>query len=161
VIADSKQLYAAGGPLTCLEQVVLAALLTLQRRPRSWQTLWHTLAPCSPEKLGSECWCDGYDEPAPVDGCGDNCTQLGERFALGLMRAEVALTEIRATPVFPADFNRRVRQLGSKGALLTETTLRLAAEIIQEHPGESVHVYCDKHGGRNHYAAALQHVWPD
>jgi ribonuclease HII len=161
VIADSKQLYVAGGSLTGLEEVVLAALLTLQRQPRSWRTMWHAIAPCSQEKLAGECWCEGYDEAAPVDGCGDSCLQLSERFTAALLQAEVALTEIRAVPVFPAEFNRRVHQLGSKGALLTETTLRLAAQIIEQHPGEAVHVFCDKHGGRNHYAAALQHIWPD
>jgi hypothetical protein len=45
--------------------------------------------------------------------------------------------------------------------VLSLTTLRLAGRMLAELPAGPAVVFCDKHGGRNRYAALLQEVFPD
>jgi hypothetical protein len=54
-----------------------------------------------------------------------------------------------------------VNQLGNKAEVLSLTTLRLAKRILDDLPPGRAVVVCDKHGGRNFYAALLQHVFPE
>jgi hypothetical protein len=63
--------------------------------------------------------------------------------------------------VFPEGFNALVERFGTKGAALTHQTLDLAAGLIAGLEGGPIAVVCDKHGGRNRYAAALWEHFPD
>ena len=64
-------------------------------------------------------------------------------------------------------FNRGLEELGNKATLLSRASLELAVECMQRQTNlfgatiESVEVYCDKHGGRNRYAAMLMAALPD
>ena len=55
------------------------------------------------------------------------------------------------------EFNREVDRTGNKSTLLSEASLALVKQAITEFArvGESVEVYCDKHGGRNRYQSIL------
>ena len=55
-------------------------------------------------------------------------------------------------------FNSLLRKHGTKSSLLTHATLRLVKRCLGSWAGcqEIVDVVCDKHGGRNRYAAMLQ-----
>ena len=71
----------------------------------------------------------------------------------GLAKAGVRLIGIYSRPIFEPEFNRLLDEHDSKGSLLSHATLRLAAEVLASLPAGSIHVLCDKHGGRNRYAA--------
>lgn len=160
-IADSKRLYKPGGTLANLERAVFTALSAREVRPDRWRTIWPALCANMEDKIDATQWYADYDEPAPLDCVPDDIAATLARFCANCQDKSVEFLGLRAAAVCPNEFNRRVRQLGSKGSLLTETTLRLAAAMIEQHPGEQTFVLCDKHGGRNRYAAALQHVWPE
>jgi hypothetical protein len=161
-IADSKQLYQAGGTLAHLERAVHVGLRLFDRPTNSWRAMWSALDERAASQLDALAWHVDYDEALPLACDHGEFGGCHERTRAALAQCGVALVAIRAVAIFPAAFNERVRQLGSKGALLTEATLRLAADLIAlADAGETVRVLCDKHGGRNCYAAALAHVWPD
>jgi hypothetical protein len=161
-IADSKQLYQAGGTLAHLERAVHVGLRLFGRPASSWRTMWSALDECAAAQLDALDWHVDYDEALPLACEEDDLCGCHERTRTALAKCGIALVAVRAAAIFPAAFNQRVRRLGSKGALLTEATLRLAADLVAlADTGETVRVLCDKHGGRNCYAAALAHVWPD
>lgn len=181
-IADSKLLYKPRGPLTLLERAVLSAL-AIRESPfnyrQSWRELWKSLDPNCGQSLEALPWDTRYDEPLPVAVQIDDVQSCVEALSIILQQQDVELVDVRMRAIFPGEFNGRVRKCGSKGALLTEATLQLVADVVSNVTAgyrqpvlrgngaatatarEPIHVVCDKHGGRNRYAAALQHIWPD
>jgi ribonuclease HII len=61
------------------------------------------------------------------------------------------------------EFNRLVEHFGNKSTLLSENSLSLVRTLADEvsQPGATVEIYCDKHGGRNHYQPLLIHTFDD
>ena len=59
-------------------------------------------------------------------------------------------------------FNRAVDHWGSKGGALSDAIQALIGALLPRlEPDEPVYFMIDKHGGRNTYAALLQHCFPD
>lgn len=161
-IADSKRLYKPGGTLANLERAIHVGLRLVDRPVSSWRTMWQMLDVRAAPQIDALAWHGQFDEPLPLACDADELCACHDRVRDALAACGVELVAIRAVAIFPAAFNERVRQLGSKGALLTESTLKLAAELIAcARDQEPIRVLCDKHGGRNTYTAALAHVWPD
>ncbi|EMI19797.1 hypothetical protein RMSM_03285 [Rhodopirellula maiorica SM1] len=82
------------------------------------------------------------------------------------------LVQVATRIVTAEKFNRLIDRGFNKSDLLSDTSLRLIADVIDQQRGESVGsltgeppsnivVYCDRHGGRQFYGAVLQHIWPD
>jgi hypothetical protein len=159
-IGDSKQLYKAGDSLGKLERGVRSALSLVDRCPRTWREVWPRLDPAEAELADATPWHDGYDEPLPIDG-GAGCELPLAMLVDGLTAARVRVAEVRARSLFPAEFNARVEACGNKAEVLSLTSLNLVRSALERLPGEPAIVTCDKHGGRNCYAALLQHVFPD
>jgi hypothetical protein len=76
--------------------------------------------------------------------------------AAGLTSSEATLVGVRSRCVFPVEFNAAVKRMGNKATVLTAVTLGLVRSLLEELDGDEVVAACDKHGGRNTYAAALQ-----
>ncbi len=70
------------------------------------------------------------------------------------------LIDIRQRVLDAKQFNQRCGQGINKAQLLSETTTALVVELLDQHPGDDVAVYCDRHGGRAYYGALLQHGLP-
>jgi ribonuclease HII len=136
IIADSKKLYHSGS-LTALETGVLAALKHLAGTPGM------------PTHR-----CAGV--PAKYS--------LSEKFAAVLQQHHVRLFDMQYRSIEPEEFNRLLDRFASKGALLSNITLRLIVDQIEKLPSDTelspVLVLCDKHGGRNHYLDLLTEFFP-
>jgi len=158
-IADSKRLYKPGD-LRALERGVLTALLLLDRRVPRWRDIWKLTAECS-SPICEQAWHDGFDEPLPVVEAQEDFSSLACKFHDGCTAQSVRLAEMRAQVVFPAEFNVAVSRCNNKAEVLSLTTLRLAGWVLATLPPGPAVIFCDKHGGRNHYAALLQEVFPE
>ena len=158
-LADSKELYQPGGSLAALEYGLLAALRIAGEQPSSWREIWKALAPRAEQEFTSSPWLADYNESLPLDAEPSVLQALSETFERGLQQADVRRRVIRATALFPAEFNNQVEQLQSKGGLLSLTTLKLIQPLLDSLPEGDVLIGCDKHGGRNQYAGFLQHVF--
>jgi ribonuclease HIII len=98
----------------------------------------------------------------PVDSPLEHITAALQLLEEGLASAKVRLLALSSTALFPQEFNELVAQTDSKGEALSLTTLRLVERMLDLLPERgAVQVTCDKHGGRDYYAALLQHVFPD
>ncbi len=155
--ADSKRLYQSGGSLAPLERGVLAALSSLGANPRSWQTLFDTLDPAAAERAELP-WYRDFDVPLPVDAEPESIAVAGGQFTRTMQHAGVALDHVKSRILCVPRFNDLIDRHGNKAAVLSRTTLDLVADLIAQVDHGPIRVVCDKHGGRNRYAALLQEL---
>ncbi len=157
LVADSKVVYSTARGLAGLERGVLA-------------TVWHPAAAClaalvdraCPEDradLHAEPWyrgtrvLPGHASPAEVAGHASG-------FAQACAAAGVCDWWARSAVVCPPRFNALVDAAGSKGAVLGNALGRLLQSARDLPGGEDLAFFVDKHGGRNTYAAFIQHALP-
>ena len=170
-IADSKQLYKPGGGLRHLERGVLSTLATILRRPTE---CWNELVAqtdADPEKRrGTLPWYANFNSELPFDAEPREIETLATMFDIGCEEADVELAVVRARMVFPEEFNQLTEHYGTKGAALSHVSIGLVRKVIEQiatqhttaHKASAkIHITCDKHGGRNRYAALLQHHFPE
>ena len=161
-IADSKVLYKPGLGLRLLERGVLTALSAVRGDTTArWRELFATCEPQLP-------WHVDFDCALPIDTAHGEIHDLTERFTAACGFAGVQLTDVQMRLVFPREFNELTDHYGTKGATLSHVTidlLRATLDTLSTSPRSPLlapcHVTCDKHGGRNRYAALLQHHFPD
>ena len=167
-IADSKSLYTPGQGLRQLERGLHSVLRSMHQTLTCWPELIDYFAADPDGHHKRTCWPDGHNCALPIDAENDELSRLEPRFTRACESAQVRPLFIRARLVFPAEFNDLVDHYGTKGAALSHITVGLLREIIDKvahhvpqlpahNPLSPTHVVCDKHGGRNFYAALLQH----
>jgi len=69
--------------------------------------------------------------------------------------APASFRRLFVNPVCERDFNEGCAKWGGKGGVLFCETMRVIREALRVSPGGDVDIVCDKHGGRNRYAAQL------
>jgi hypothetical protein len=106
-------------------------------------------------------WYAPFDHALPRDVDAATIDAARQELNTSLAQVGVRLAGLRLQVVFPAVFNARVAKCDSKGTALSLWTLELARDLMQDGEEETVFVHCDKHGGRNRYAALLQTVFPE
>lgn len=175
-IADSKALYKAGAGVHLLERGVLTALAAMGDAAgeaacieRVSELLSRTGA--DPHELRRELDCHFDDEQRlPLELEAAEICRAAARLRQACAECGVELAAVRATLVYPAEFNALIERHCTKGAALSHVTLALVRSVVDEVIGAEpcgggdgcdVVVYLDKHGGRNHYAALVQHHFPE
>lgn len=160
-LADSKQLYQAGGRIAPLETGVLSAVAACGELPRTGRKLWAALAPEAHTQMAEHPCLAVFDAELPTESLLEvierNAQCLGEVFDT----ESICLQRIAATALFPAEFNRRNTEFASKGTTLSRATIALIAELLGDIDSGDVSIVCDKHGGRNRYNDLLQQQFPD
>lgn len=159
VIADSKQLYKGGGSLAPLERAMHTALALVARPADSWARLWPALDDQLPADVFEVPWHAGHDEPLPIAVPPEEVTATHSLVAACLSGSNVQMVDLQASVLFPREYNAQVRRCDNKAEVLSLTTLRLVRRLLAKLPAGKVRVVCDKHGGRDYYAAVLQHVF--
>ncbi|MDH3718505.1 MAG: hypothetical protein OES79_10340 [Planctomycetota bacterium] len=160
-LADSKKLYKSGSGLAALEYGVLTALRLCGCDKTAWPDIWETLAGPRGAHRQALPWYDGYCLDLPVDAQTARVARLTKSVHTELQQTGTQLQVLRSIAVFPDEFNRLTEQHGSKGAALTRLTLELLGTVLDQTGDHPTLVVCDKHGGRNRYAAALQAHFPE
>ncbi|QDU96906.1 hypothetical protein [Lignipirellula cremea] len=155
VVADSKALYKRGSGLRWLEQGVLPALHALGRPAADWDSLWSAFSACTPDEMAAP-WHEEFRLAVPVDLPLAETVDMARVWSELAERTGVELVDFRARAIFPAAFNTAVSALGNKATLLSTATLELARSLMAPLENTAIGLYCDKHGGRNRYAALLQ-----
>lgn len=161
VVADSKAVYQSGKGFTTLEHGVLVALTMLGQTPRTWRGLWEVLAPSSHQARQAHPWYADFDTPIPLEADADSIAALAQDVSQSLALSGVRLVTLCSRPIFESEFNSLVERHGSKGTLLSQAAMELAARCVESVPQGTVTVVCDKHGGRNHYRELLMQWFPD
>lgn len=155
-LADSKAVYSTAVGLGNLELGVLTALAAAGLRPRTLRALLDDLQSGCHATLWDRPWhCDAeFAMPLAADEA--NIDDALARFGPGLAACGVELLRIQARVVFPCEYNSSIDRLANKSTLLTCESLGLVRSLLAHCEEGVVRVACDKHGGRNTYASALQ-----
>ncbi len=171
VFADSKILFTSGQGLGKLERGLWAAWSLLGWNLRTWRGVWQRLAPEAIEEIDQCPFYRGFDANLPRDFKCDSASAApamagrqpaaGSKWREKFAQTGVKLLAIRSRAVFPAEFNRLVDKHESKGAALSHLTLGLVAESMKPLEKGPISVLCDKHGGRDRYAALLTNQFSD
>ena len=166
----------------------------------SWLSLVETLSADADARQRELPWHDGFDCDVPCTTANGEVEKAGSRLMKTMVSVGVRLHLIRARLVFPREFNELVDEYGNKAAALSEVTMRLVREVVNDcglrHPKGTRNcglentqsairnpnseilpksqipnpksqillsplIVCDKHGGRNHYAALVQQHFPE
>lgn len=158
-IGDSKALYQSRGRISELERSVLTMLGVVGEIPNDLHELFRQTTGTSSLQLASETTYQWDDIRLPVDCQPDEIQSMSMRLRETLAERQIQCLQVRASVVFPRDFNRGLADFGNKASLLSTITCRLIRNLIESiEPveGQNVIVLCDKHGGRAHYAGLLQ-----
>lgn len=161
-VEDSKKVYSPSRGLNDLETAVLAALVPNRLgQPLPIKEFLGELCREGDEGLRAETWYSGASV-LPISSADRDLVPRANRFASCCAKASVVWSSVRSVVICPSRFNEHLDRWGSKGAVLG---LALT-DLIRGHcacgdPTEPVYVAVDKHGGRNHYAALLQHALPE
>ena len=97
----------------------------------------------------------------PIANNKEKIDLLSEKFETVLHQHQVRLLDMQYRAIEPKEFNQLVDRFNSKGALLSDVTLRMITEQLEKLPlDKKILVLCDKHGGRNHYLDILTDFFP-
>jgi hypothetical protein len=161
LVDDSKVVYSTQRGLHSLERGVLA---TLWRGPVECAFLRHFLEWACPDCLAdleAETWFRG-DSPLPCQAETNGLAADAERFDQICQKAGVCRGPVRSMTVCTPHFNALAEAAGSKGAVLTHALGRLLRFNCNQVPGDDpLWFFIDKQGGRNAYAASIQHALPE
>jgi ribonuclease HII len=155
LVDDSKVVYSSAKGLAGLERGTFALLAPQQL---VLDELLVQLCPDDRPEVANEVWYTGKT-PLPNDVAIDELKALSERFRSTCESAEVTTWLVWSTVVCPARFNALVERAGSKSAVLAHAFIRLLRSGLADTTGtEGLLVFIDKQGGRNSYAAQIQHA---
>jgi ribonuclease HII len=172
-IADSKELYKPGLGLRQLERGVLVGMRSIGEpsasasgvtsggtSPPARYARWKDLMQRHVAELA--CYAD-YDCDVPIDSTHEEVAKLGDRFQSICEDSGVKLFDLRVRLVYPSEFNELTNHFGTKGAALSHVSVGLVRQVVDglTHRDAKTTIVCDKHGGRNRYAALLQHHFPE
>ncbi len=154
VVDDSKIVHGKRG-LTGLERGVLALLHQLT--PATLADLIRPACREGIDDLAGEVWYTGASD-VPAEGS-DDLTPLRATLSEAFTASELTPGPWHCLFVCPARFNALTAAAGSKGAVLAHGLQRLLREVPDLPGDDPLHLFVDKHGGRNNYAAFLQHAF--
>ncbi len=161
LIDDSKIVYTRRG-LAGLERGVLATLWREEvGLAASLAALVEWACPDDRDELGREVWYRG-EQALPVHLAAEDLELWATRFDKACVEAKIARWHIRSVVVCPNRFNALLREGGTKGVVLGHALTLLLRWLRKQLTGEDeMSFFIDKHGGRNTYAAMIQHALPD
>ena len=150
-IADSKALYDPAKGTAELAKSARVALAVCGHTPGTVGEWLAAVGSPSPPG-GAQPWFADLSAPLPEL---PELPDLAAAWRAEGQRAGSELIAVRADAVFAPRFNADLARLGGKGRLLTAASLGLLADAWDPASSPPSRVECDKHGGRNYYAAAL------
>lgn len=157
-VADSKQVYTPAKGIGSLETSALALLAQTGPIPRSYSDLVRRLAGIDLSSSNGEPWLREGDLELPNTAAIGDVERLASQLREVCVRTGVVIESLASDLVETPRFNRECTAAGSKGVVLTRSTLAL----LERHwptDGVPTLVICDKHGGRNQYSAALSEAF--
>lgn len=171
-LGDSKQLYQPSTGLASLEAGLVAMLLQIDADqklvcPTDLQILRQFVIQSNkpdsnrPHRDSVAPWYERLERwTVPAFVASDEVLRLAELARVSLESNSIRLVGVRAAIVSEADFNVSVAASGSKGQLLSATTLELVSSFCtaEQRP---VEVFCDRQGGRKNYLPILLDAMPN
>jgi hypothetical protein len=161
-VNDSKQVYSPSFGLKELERSVLAIMAASGELPENLDGLLKRLAPHCLAELAEHPW---YVAPSPENFPCEQAALPIKLFAKSL-RAEMQIKSARcihmaARVVSERPFNRMVAATRNKASVLfTQAAVHLE-HLLRTYADRDLFIFCDRQGGRTHYADLLRMMFED
>lgn len=160
-IGDSKLLYSPVTGLRTLEAGVLSMLGQVESVGND--LAWFVNVLCGSKTLENlrhwpwyQLLCCELRKEVPTDEALRLCDLCQD--CLG--KVDIQLLRMSATLFTERDFNASVAKLGSKGQLLSTSSLKLAHDVARNYDCP-IEIFCDRQGGRKKYLPVLLETMPD
>jgi ribonuclease HII len=160
LIADSKKAYSKRKGIKHLERTVLACLKCLGEEPAKLSDLLALLCSDCLARLSDYPW---YKEAGSYCLLADEADKAIASAVLmdDLTSNGVKLLQLRSCCLDVAYYNKMVGRVKNKSRVLFTATSRLIKEAYDNFTGDDLQIMVDRQGGRVHYRAILQRMFPD
>jgi ribonuclease HII len=154
LIADSKKAYNRTEGLGHLERTSLAVLQAMGTETQNLASLLGVLCPDCLSRLSAYPW---YQDMQGRGLATDNAdTRIAAKvFADDLQSHGARLVHLQSCCLDVAYYNNMVDSVRNKSQVLFITTTRLIQNLLDQFPGDDIHVLIDRQGGRAHYREHL------
>jgi hypothetical protein len=159
-VADSKAMHKGGNGLRALEENLLPFLNLLWPQPKSVRELAGRCRNSGLPHVSGYPWYRERDLDLPRIADAARMSERSRTLREGLASAGSALCEIRAETLDVAEFNREVRQDGSKAVPLARRVAGLTQHLVEAFGPEGLTLFVDRQGGRKSYSGLLRAVLP-
>lgn len=129
-VADSKQVYSPSNGLVDLETAVLSLLGTIHPVPATTMKLGLQVVG---KQFREQCLQDptlqAMSTTLPVAAFPDEIAEFRQSLKAVFQSTGIQLRQVRSRVVFPGEFNSLIHRAGSKGVVLSNSTLQLIHEL--------------------------------
>ena len=162
VINDSKKLYLARGRYHLLQRGVLAALIAAGNDPPGvlGDLLCCLEATCR-EHFSQYPWYGPDAEVYPLNYNSGDISTAANALVTELKEHHIRLHTIWSRPILTGSFNQMIQTVNNKATVLFTVASELIYQAYQKFNRDNLQILIDKHGGRSHYRAQLQRLFPD
>ncbi|MCG3124453.1 MAG: hypothetical protein GIKADHBN_02917 [Phycisphaerales bacterium] len=153
----------SGGPGPCDDAALLSMLLPPVENPPPVCT---GPAPSVPDIrwcTAAEHWYVTDPTPLPVASTPDHLRIAANMMQRGLRNANASVVDMRCRVIAESEFNgivRRTRNKADVTLMAVGEHLRRIVGLAAAFPGDTVHIVCDRLGGREHYADVIESLIP-
>ncbi len=160
LIADSKKAYSKQKGIKHLERTVLACLKCFGKKPGTLTELLMLLCPDCLERLSDYPW---YKEAGSYCLLADEADKaVASAVLTGDMSSNgIKLLQLRSCCLDVAYYNKMVDTVKNKSRVLFTAISRLIKEAYDNFADDDLQIIIDRQGGRVHYRAILQRMFPD
>ncbi len=159
LITDSKKAHTPGGGLRDLDRSVLASLLVLGQAPANLEQLLQFVSPDTLERLAHYPWYQGLDRQVLASSDSDKAL-AAHVWAKDLSDHEMSLVAIKSHCLDVGTYNQQVQTVRNKARVLLSTSCRLIQYAWDRIEHKELEIVVDRQGGRVHYRATLQQLFP-
>lgn len=159
LITDSKKAHTQATGLRDLERSVLASLRVLGHVPENVKQLLQVVSPDTLTRLDHYPWYQGLDRQ-PLENTDSDKTLTAHVLTKDLADHDMALVAIHSLCLDVGTYNQQVRTVRNKARVLLSTSCRLIQVAWERVEYERLEIMVDRQGGRVHYRAALQQLFP-
>jgi hypothetical protein len=159
-VADSKAMHKGGNGIRALEENLLPFLNLLWPQPKSLWELAGRCRNCGLPHINGYPWYRERDLDLPRVATAERMSERCLALRAGLAAADSALCDARAETLDVAEFNREVRQDGSKAVPLARRVAGLIRQLVEAFGAEGLTLFVDRQGGRKSYSGLLRAVLP-
>lgn len=156
-VNDSKQVYSPAAGLLELERSVLAWNLAAGGAASCLHTLLQEVAPAVLADVKRVDWYrPAGDERHPLQADATAVAIAANALRQECRRQGIELLPPRAQLLLEGSFNEMTAATRNKSSVLFSLAANHIGHLLDEHSAEGVHIVCDRHGGRSHYASLLR-----
>lgn len=164
-VGDSKALYSPQKGLAALELAVQALLAQSNQQSEYDYDLIESLALNPWPSSDTPPWYATTHRTLPAEPlAGSTSPQVfSKRLADHLSQSKIRFHRAATRVLEPDFYNQRCREAGNKATVLSEESIDLLGQLIDDLPDPTQPIYCqcDRHGGRTHYGPLLQSRFSD